>query len=206
MLSSNQPTKRVQHIVWAMLIVDSQSEASIRDFFTGRLGISSRFVHRNLHLILYHARRRIEGLKDRNEPVSIEVPAGDWRFMAVAPGGENRRPEIDASRRRIAIRVRRSTDGARRMLQQRERFYVYETPDVLGNRRPSTATRSAFGAHSYQPHVTVLYGKSGLDSDLSKAGELFRDMMPPVHFDRLIVRRRVEAEYIEATPAEAAAG
>lgn len=199
MLQPLQPTKQIQHIVWVMLLVDAESEANIRDFFIDRLGISSRFVHRNLHLTLYHARRRIEGLIDREEPVSIEVAAQDWRFMVVAPGGENQRPEIDTSRRPIAIRVRRSTNAGRKILQERARFSVYETPDVLGARRPSTASRSAFGSHHYQPHVTVLYGRSRLDPDLRKAGELFRATMPTVRFDRLIVRRKVETESLTDT-------
>jgi hypothetical protein len=177
-----------------MLFLDDNSEAAIRHFFINRLSILPRFVRRNLHLTLYHARRPLLNLADRDEPISIGAPAQDWRFMAVAPGGENPRPDIDTPCRPIAIRVRRSSEAGIRLLEQRAKFYPYETPDVIGARQPSNARRSAFGSRHYQPHVTVLAARSGLDPDLTQAGDLFRSVMPPIRFNRLAIRRRVYVE------------
>lgn len=80
------------------------------------------------------------------------------------------------------------------MLAFRSRFYVLETPEVLGSHRPSTDTRSAFGARHFQPHVTVLRKASGVDSDLTKAGRAFREAIPAVRFDRFVVRCKMTTE------------
>jgi len=141
-------------------------------------------------MTLYHARRRLPGLGDSEEFLRIEIPAEDFRLMAMAPGGENPRPDIDMTAVSIGLRLRRASPQAELVLAKRSAFYLLETERVLGGRLRSTHRRSAFGARSYQPHVNLLRGGSGIDPDLTNAGKVFRAAAPPLIFDRLVVKCR----------------
>jgi 2'-5' RNA ligase len=66
----------------------------------------------------------------------------------------------------------------------RERLIAFESPDALGNRKPSSRARSAFRARSFQPHMTLLRPGSGIDPDLTKLGATFRAHFDALHFDR----------------------
>jgi len=186
--TGREPLPVQRTTVWALLMVRPDSEAKLHDFLVAELGIRRRFLRRQLHLTLYHARRPLPGLAPEEMPVDIQVPASRFRLMAMAPGGENPRPDVDMARVSIGLRVNRAASEADAIFRLRSRFYLHETPRVLGQRKPSHHRRSAFGARSYQPHINLIWGGSGLDPDLTKAGTLFRALGPLVAFDRLVVR------------------
>jgi hypothetical protein len=70
----------------------------------------------------------------------------------------------------------------------RLRFTALETPETLGERRQSTARRSAFGAPRFQLHMTLLNPGSDVDSDLTLLGRAFRSEFQNLRFDRLEIR------------------
>lgn len=179
---------RSDHAVWALLFMSRESEQAVRDFFVSQLKLSADFVESRLHLTVYHSRRKLPGLEPYSEQVRIEVEPEYWRFMSLAPGGENPRPDINVARKKIGIRVQRKAPAYRQILDLRSRFYLLEAPVVAGRRPASGERRSAFGARSYQPHVALLRAGSGVGPDLSKVGESFRAAVPVLQFDRFVVR------------------
>jgi hypothetical protein len=181
------------HSVWAMLLVSSQSELDVHTFFLTDIGLKRRYLKFQLHLSVYHARRPLLGLCDYEEAIDIAIASRDLRFMVMAPGGENLRPDIDPTLNPIGARVRRDSPDMKDILALRARFYPYEGPHVLGARQPSTERRNAFGARHYQPHVTFLRRGSGIDPDLSKVASAFRTSITALHFDRFIVRCRAKS-------------
>ncbi len=178
------------HTVWAMLFMAPESERAVRLFLSDTLRVPSRRIHSRLHLTVYHARRRLDGLVGEEGEVDVPVPAADWRFMTMTPGGENPRAGIVPSAANVGVRLRRSSDAYKTVLDLRSRFYVFESPRVLGARSPSAERKNAFGARHFQPHVTLLRPGSGIDNDLHKIGDLFRASLPPLLFNRLVVRCR----------------
>lgn len=180
----------MQHSVWATAHLDGKSEQKLRDFFNQIVGIPSSLIKRELHVTVYHARRNIRSLSNMTETVSFAIPGSELRMMAMAPGGENPRNDIDPSRCMIGLRVRRANGACTPIDGLRERFYCHETIDVLGARKPSDRRRSAFGAHHFQPHISVLKPGAIADSDLSGLGKLLRDSVDQISFDRFIVKCR----------------
>ena len=177
--------------VWAMLHMANESERQLQAFFIEHERLKPRLVRTGLHLTVYHARRPM-GLPAFNIPASIHVAPQALRLMVMAPGGENPRPEHDPAGLNVGVRLQRADPGCQAILELREQFYPYETPEVLGPRPPSTARSSAFGSHHYQPHVTLLRPKSGIDRDLANLGDRLRAAVPAVCFDRLIVSTRTD--------------
>lgn len=182
------------HAVWALLYMSQESERAIRSFLISKLGLAVEFVERRMHITVYHSRRRLDGLVSYSERVQIEVHPEYWRFMVLAPGGENPRPDINAAKRKIGIRVQRKAPAYRQILDLRSRFYSLEAPVVAGRRTASGERRSAFGSRHYQPHIALLHARSGIDPDLWKAGESFRASMPVLRFDQFEVRCRSRIE------------
>jgi hypothetical protein len=129
-------------MIWVMAFLDYYSEELIRTFFVESCGIKKRLVQREMHCTIYHARRRLAGLSDIEEPISILVPGSELRMMVMAPGGENPRPDIDPSNRSVGIRIRRADGAAKPFEAIRERFLSLETPTILGSRPPSTRLRA----------------------------------------------------------------
>jgi hypothetical protein len=184
---------RHRHSVWAMLFVAKESEKAIHRFLTQQVGLRPALLHERLHISVYHARRALDGLTDSEEPVAIEVPAEDLRFMAMTPGGENPRPEIDPARCHVGVRVKRSSSTTEAIRAFRSRFYPLETMDAIGVRRPSNHVRNAFGARHFQPHVTLIRPNNGLNCDLKEIGAAFRIALVGIKFDRLVVRCRSDS-------------
>jgi hypothetical protein len=176
------------HAVWALLYMTTDSEQAVQEFFLQHLKLRRRLILRNLHLTVYHARRRLPGLLPYEEKVSVRVEPEHWRFMAIAPGGENPRPDIDVLSRPVGMRVRRAAPAYESIQLFRSRFLALETPEVLGRREASGERKSAFGSRHYQPHVTLLRSGSGIDPDLSRTGVLFRACIPDLTFDRFVVK------------------
>ncbi|MBX3452711.1 MAG: hypothetical protein KF777_24460 [Planctomycetaceae bacterium] len=179
-----------QHTVWAMVFLSAESESRIRDVLIGECGLPKRLVRKDLHASIYHARRPILGLRDAVEPIHIPVSGAELRMMSMAPGGENRRPDVDPAQFPIGVRIRRAEGAAQPLEQLRDRFLRYETPKVLGSREPSTRRASAFGARHFQPHITLLRAGAWKDPDLAPLGKRLREHVQSLTFDRLVVRCR----------------
>jgi hypothetical protein len=190
LVDEGTPVASTQHTVWAMAHLSKDSEGAVRALLREKLGIPSSMIKRGLHTTVYHARRPLHGLGDGEEPLSITVPGSELRMMALAPGGENARPDIDPRLCLVGLRIRRANGAADGLETVRARFFAHETPHVLGTRRPSTRRTSAFGARSYQPHLTILKPGAVSDPDLSKIGAAVREHLDCLHFDRLVIRCR----------------
>jgi hypothetical protein len=180
----------MQYSVWATAHLDDKSEKQLRDFFNRIVGIPNSLIKRDLHATVYHARRNMPALSNTTESVSFAVPVSELRMMPMAPGGENPRDDIDPSRCMIGLRIRRANGACSAIEGLRERFYCHETMDVLGGRKPSDRKRSAFGAHHFQPHISVLKRGAILDPVLAGVGRLLRDSVDHISFDRFTVKCR----------------
>ncbi len=174
--------------VWALLFLSRRDSQRIRRFFVREIGVNPQCVQRNLHLTVYHAARRLPGLKPFSERTRVVLAASETRFMVMAPGGENPRPNLEPARRKVGIRVHRQSEAMRGIEELRARLLQYETSDVLGKRKTSTHRRSAFGARNFQPHVTLLRPGSGIDRDLTKIGTRFREEFEAFTFNRFLVQ------------------
>jgi hypothetical protein len=109
---------------------------------------------------------RFLGCKIRKK-ISVRIHSRDLRFMVMVPGGENKRPDVNPETSPIGLRVSRQSDAMDKILDLRRLFFDYETPKVLGQRKPATARRNAFGARHFQSHVTFLWRGRELGGDLS---------------------------------------
>jgi hypothetical protein len=176
--------------VWAMLFLSEDSERNLREFFIQKVGVPGRFIQRDMHLTIYHARRPLRGLLEGSQKVDVVVPASELRFMTMAPGGENARSDIDPSKCQIGLRVRRAEGATAEIERLRALFYGYETDAVIGSRSRSGRRESAFGARNYQPHVTVLKPGAPIDPDLSQYGALLRQTLEQIRFDKFTVKIR----------------
>jgi len=173
--------------VWAQLILASEDSERVRSFLMDEAGIKPKFLLKRLHLTIYHARRPMRSLLDCEETVNIIVPASDTRFMVMAPGGENPRPNIDPAYRKVGIRIQRQSVAMAEIQALRQRLIEYETPVVLGNRPRSTARTSAFGARSFQAHLGLIRAGSGVNRDLTLLGAPFRARVGNLRFDRFLI-------------------
>jgi hypothetical protein len=179
--------KRHAAEVWAQLFLSREDCSRIRDFFLSEFGIKPRYVIRNMHITVYHARRPMPGLAPVSEPASVVLAASETRFMVMAPGGENPRPELDPGKRKVGIRVHRKSSALPSILGYRDRLLGHETEGVLGRRSPSTHRTNAFGARHFQPHMAILRAGSGVDRDLRTIGVPFRRALGNLTFDRFAI-------------------
>lgn len=170
--------------VWAQLFLRDQDQEKLKQFFIETLGIKERFIVKNMHITVYHSRRPMPGLSEMKDDANIVVPAEDMRFMVMAPGGENPRPEFNPGKRKVGVRVHRKSIATSSIQALRNRLIAYETKKVLGNRPPSTHSNNAFGARHFQPHMSVLRAGSKVDRDLRLIGEPFRRTIGDLTFDR----------------------
>jgi hypothetical protein len=176
-----------EHGVWAILYMSRASQKNLRTFFRLELGIQDGYLEPNIHLTVYHARRKLPDVLPSRERVSIIVEPSYWRFMTMAPGGENPRPDIDTHRKKIGLRIQRKSPAYTQIMTLRSRFYDSEGRILAPGRTPSAERRNAFGARHYQPHVTVLKAGSGIDPDLTRAGARLRALLRPIEFDQFVV-------------------
>jgi hypothetical protein len=100
----------------------------------------------------------------------------------------NRRGDLDPRRRQIGVRIRRASGAWPKIQDVRARFYELEDVIRSPERIPSRDRQSAFGARSYQPHVTLLLPGSGIDPNLTTAGEIFRNKISHLTFDQFVVK------------------
>lgn len=184
--SNSEPKHR--HRVFGILYLSAESARELRRVLVGKLGVPDHAVKPNLHLTVYESRRMLEGLEPFSKHVRVEVQAKDLRFMVVAPGGENPRPDLDPATRPLALRVRRDSAAYTDIQKYRSQFLAFESPRVLAGRSPSGPRKSAFGSHHYQPHITVCSRAHGLTGDLRPYGDILRTSLGSVTFNRLVCR------------------
>jgi len=127
------------------------------------------------------------GLSPVNQPVEVMVPTAQTRFMVLAPGGENPRPELEPRLYKVGIRIQRANVARAEIRAFRDQLLRHETRHVLGGRLPSTSQRNAFGARRFQPHIALIRPGSRIDRDLTKMGEMFRDRLKHLTFDRFSI-------------------
>ncbi len=173
--------------VWAQLFLCDVDSAKVWDILTTKCGIKRKSLVPRMHITIYHARRPMSGVITETEAVSVVVPTAETRFMVMAPGGENPRPELEPAKRKVGIRVQRSNAARETIQELRNRLLLHETSAVLGGRRPSTHSSNAFGARHFQPHMALLRAGSGVDRDLTKLGVIFRREIDTLSFDRFAV-------------------
>ena len=181
----------------AFLKVSRESEQQIADMLVGQFGVRRGRVQSDLHLTVYHGRRRLPGLKEMSVPVNIEVDTAETRFMVLAPGGENPRPELDPGSLAVGIRLTKRNAAVADIHRLRQNLYQFETRLVLGSRKGTTAWTNAFGSRHYQPHIQLLKPWSKIERDLTELGETFRSEIPRVTLDvfRIESRNRMDGEW-----------
>jgi hypothetical protein len=173
--------------VWAKLILSTKDAERIRELFVTDFGVKPHRIVEKMHITIYHARRPLARLMPIIEKANVVLAAGDTRFMVMAPGGENPRPEHDPTKSTIGIRIHRQSFTIMTILSYRRRMLAFETPYILGNRNPSTEKKSAFGARAYQPHMSVLRPGNRISQDLKIIGQRFRESMGELTFDTFVV-------------------
>jgi hypothetical protein len=176
-----------QFEIWAQLNVSKKSVDEIQYFFRSELKIPIDYLMSNMHLTVYHSRRPLPDLKLLRESCSYTLDTNETRFMVQAPGGENPRKNLIPGLRKVGIRVQRSSPFFDNILAYRSFFYPLESSVKMGGRSRSNNRRNAFGARHFQPHITVLKGGSGIQTDLTEVGISFRDAVPEIHFDNYTI-------------------
>ena len=174
--------------IFGLLWVTRRCEAQISSLLSGECGIPEEAIQRGLHLTVYEARRPIPGVIPVRQSVKVAADIAETRFMVLAPGGENPRPELEPTRRSVGIRLTRRNQAIDPILGLRRNLYVRETTEVTKNRKATTDWTNAFGARHYQPHIKLLQPGSGVDRDLTKIGEVFRDRMSQIDFGKFEIR------------------
>jgi hypothetical protein len=151
--------------VWAELVLSVADRNRVRRFLTREFEVERDSIVSRMHLTVYYSRRPMHDVRSISEPASVILPAGETRFMVLAPGGENPRPNLEPARRKVSIRVHRQSVAIAQILKYRRRLLAHETEAVLGNRKASNHRRNAFGARHFQPHVTMLLPGNGSRPD-----------------------------------------
>ena len=174
--------------VYGLLWVTRKCEAKISSLLMDEFDIPKDTIQRGMHLTAYYARRPLPELILGSWPVNFSADAKETRFMVLAPGGENPRPDLIPSHRSVGIRLTWRNQAIREMLKYRRELYQKETESVVRNRKPTTDWANAFGARHYQPHIKLLKPGSGIDHDLTKIGETFRSSIPQIDFGKFEVQ------------------
>ncbi|CAM3929537.1 hypothetical protein MUGA111182_17780 [Mucilaginibacter galii] len=185
--------QRSQYEVWANFRVAKKSVDHIREFFINEIGVQPESLVKNLHLTVYHSRRPMPNVKETKVSCILSVDTMETRFMVLAPGGENPRPDLIPADRKIGIRIHRTSQLRIPIEKYRSRFFLHENRRILGKRKPSTKLKSAFGARHFQPHIALLLPGNNMPLDLKTIGDAFRDYVQEIHFDQfqIISRRNV---------------
>lgn len=195
-------TARNRHLyeVNALLYVSNESQELIRLFFAAQPGIRHNRISSNLHLTVYHGRRRLPGLREGSWPTDITIDTQETRFMVLAPGGENPRHDLEPGARKVGIRVTKRNQAIDEIQHLRSSVYRYETTGVIGSRTPTSAWKNCFGSRHYQPHITMLRSWSRIQRDLATVGKAFRSEIGEIHLDlfRIVSRVRRGGVWIDS--------
>ena len=169
----NRPTDYPEF--FATLWQTRHCETNVTEFFTSRR-IPEASVQRGMYLTTYYARRLLPIREEdlRSQRVQIELNVAETRFMVLALGGENPRPELEPARRSVGIRLTKRNIAIKQIQKLRSLMFAFETPEFTGRRKSSTPWTSAFGARHYQPHIKILRPGSEIDRDRTELGAVFR--------------------------------
>ena len=176
--------------VYALLWVTPECENSIRNLLLHEFGIPAGAIQRGLHLTVYYKRRPLPGLVPGSQSVHFDADVRETRFMVLAPGGENPRPELEPSKRSVGIRLTKRNRAIDEIQRLRASIYRLETPEVVGTRKRTTSWTNCFGARRYQPHITLLRSGSEIERDLTILGTAFRSEIERINFGRFEVKCR----------------
>lgn len=108
--------------------------------------------------------------------------------MIMKAGGEVPRSEVHPKDHKIGLRLTRRNRAISSLVELRRSISDLETSKLLGSRPLSTATRSAFGARKFQPHVTILQPNNGSPYDLKPIGKDLRNTIRNIEFDAFEVK------------------
>ena len=187
-----------EYEVNAMLKVSEKCEREIEDFLVGIYGVRPNRVQTKLHLTVYHGRRPLPGLLEGTLPVSISIDSQETRFMVLAPGGENPRPELDPNSLSVGIRVTRRNRAIADIQRLRESVYSHETPETIGTRKATTAWTNCFGSRHYQPHIQLLRPWNRIVDELTEIGRLFRSEIKQIELSEFQIesRTRINGKWV----------
>ena len=191
MLSGNE----IPYEINAILRLSDACERNIAQFFLEELGLRKGSIQRWMHLTVYHGRRPLPGLVERLSHVHVSADTGETRFMVLAPGGENPRPEFSPRRRSLGIRLTKRNSSIGAIQRLKESVYRFETDIIIGNRHPTSPWRNCFGARNYQPHIKLLKPGNGVGRDLTVVGRAFREHIPTIEFDRFEIVSKLVTRY-----------
>ena len=185
----------------AMLRVSRESEDEITRFLSAQHGVRRKRIACDLHLTVYHGRRPLRGLTEGSWPVEVSLDVQETRFMVLAPGGENPRPDLAPGALSVGIRITRRNRAMAEIQKLRESVYRYETLEVIGSRTPTTARTNCFGSRNYQPHIRLLHSWSRVERDLTTVGESFRSEIREIQLDleEIESRVRIDGEWVSRT-------
>ncbi len=192
MTNASSSATRSRYEANAFLYLRKDDEDRVREFLVDNWGLPGTAIVTGMHVTVYHARRKLLGLQIHSEPADVEIDIAESRFMVLAPGGENPRPELEPSKLRVGIRIGKRDPCLGQILEYRRRFYAYETAVVLGERKPSGDKTSAFGARHYQPHISLLKPGNDVERDLTLIGDAFRQRFQCLRLSKFIVRHNYD--------------
>ena len=170
--------------IWAQIFLSTEDCERKKEFFVNEIGIKPYFVISQMHLTFYHSQVLIPEIHPIEKEIYLILPASETRFMVMIAGGENPIPGVDPGMNKVGIRIHRRSSILEEIFEMRNELTRFETPEIIGERSPSSRKKSAFGARYFQPHMSLLKPRSGIGSDLTIVGELFREKMGDLVFDK----------------------
>ena len=99
--------------LFVLMYLSFEDQKKITSFFMDKYQVSPDSIERGMHITIYHSRRPIYSLIKSQSIVSIDVDVKETRFMVLAPGGENPKPNLIPSKRSIGIRLTKNCRGER---------------------------------------------------------------------------------------------
>ena len=192
----------------AMLRVSEATENLIRAFFLETHGVRHNRLSTDLHLTVYHGRRPLPSLSQTCRPTRIIADTDETRFMVLAPGGENPRPELDPRKLSVGVRLTRRNRAIDDIQRLRESVYRFETPEIVGKRKATTVWTNCFGSRHYQPHIQLFRPWHKTDSELSEIGANFRSEIDHIEFDlfQIEFRHRMDGDWMVTNQATGPCG
>lgn len=184
---------RLRYETYACLNVSGESGGEIARFLTDNCGVPQNAIQTKMHLTVYHSVIPLipmEGLIPERRAVNIRANADETRFMVFTIGGEVKREGIEPADHSVGIRLTRRNQAIGEIQSLRESIYRLEEKTLLGTRERTSAWKNSFGPRQYQPHIKLLLPGSRIDSDLTIAGQKFRDKFESIEFDEFVVEIR----------------
>lgn len=178
-----------KHEIWCQLHLSRESTYRISKFLQLEYGVIPKDIISNMHLTVYHSTKEMNNVFELAEECNHVFDTQYTRFMVLAPGGENPKPRIKPKNHKIGIRIQKQSDIYHTIISYRNRLIQNETVDMIGNRMPSTRTKSAFGLRNFQPHISFLKTGSRINPNLFEVGNDFRFHVQELRFDRFSIKK-----------------